>query len=222
MVDKVPVELAESVPPLGNVFEPLPMVTLLRFGHWDEVLALPKPSPKLMVAVATWHYAHGIALVRTGKVNDAEQDLASIKAIAADPELPKQHARRTEAPSMVAVAENVLAGEIAAAKKQYDDAVVFLTKAVDAQDAIPYSEPENWFNPSRDVLGAVLLDANRPADAEKVYRKDLEQHRGNGWSLFGLAKALRAQGKDTEAAKVDAEFNQAWTHADVKLTASRF
>ncbi len=222
MVDKVPVQFAESVPQLGNVFEPLPMVTLLRFGRWDEVLATPKPGEKLLVAQATWHYAHGVALIRTGKVTEAQQDLEAIKKIAADPELPKQHARRTEATSMVAVAQNELAGEIAASARRYDEAIAFLEKAVAAQDAIPYSEPENWYSPSRDVLGAVLLDANRPADAEKVYRKDLEQHRGNGWSLYGLAKSLRAQGKDDEAEKVEAQFALAWAHADVKLTASRF
>jgi len=222
MVSKVPPEIADGIPQLGNLFVPLPMVTLLRFGHWDEVIAYPKPSDKLLIATATWHYAHGVALLRTDKVTEAEQDLAAIKAISINPDLPSQHARHTGAASMVAIAENELAGEIAADKHHFDEAIAYLEKAVAAQDALPYTEPEDWYSPTRDVLGAVLLEANRPADAEKVYLRDLEQHRENGWSLYGLAEALRALHKNDEATNIQARFNAAWTHADVKLTASRF
>jgi hypothetical protein len=55
-----------------------------------------------------------------------------------------------------------------------------------------------------------------------VYWDDLSRHPKNGWALFGLAEAMRAQGK-TEAAKaIDADFREAWKHADVQLTSSRF
>ena len=90
------------------------------------------------------------------------------------------------------------------------------------QDRLPYTEPPAWFYPVRHSLGAALLEAGKPAEAEAVYREDLDRNPGNGWALFGLAEAMRAQGK-TEAAKaIDADFREAWKHADVKLTSSRF
>jgi hypothetical protein len=71
-------------------------------------------------------------------------------------------------------------------------------------------------------LGAVLLQAGRPEEAAIVYWEDLRRFPENGWSLFGLMQALRAQGKDDEATLVDKRFQKAWTRADVKLAASRF
>jgi hypothetical protein len=83
-------------------------------------------------------------------------------------------------------------------------------------------EPPRWYYPIRQALGAVLLDAGRAAEAEQVYREDLKNFPENGWSLYGLARALRAQGKSAEAAAVEKKFVEAWKGADVKLTASRF
>jgi cytochrome c-type biogenesis protein CcmH/NrfG len=68
----------------------------------------------------------------------------------------------------------------------------------------------------------VLLQSGRAADAEQVYREDLRRNPGNGWSLFGLAQSLRAQGKTGEATEVEAAFKKAWAQADVTLAASRF
>ena len=64
--------------------------------------------------------------------------------------------------------------------------------------------------------------SGRPADAEQVYREDLRRNPGNGWSLFGLAQSQRAQARMAEAAQTDERFRQAWSRADVTLTASRF
>jgi hypothetical protein len=55
-----------------------------------------------------------------------------------------------------------------------------------------------------------------------VYRDDLKRNPDNGWSLFGLARSLRAQGKTTDAAAVESRFQKAWAGADVTLSASRF
>jgi predicted Zn-dependent protease len=90
------------------------------------------------------------------------------------------------------------------------------------QDTHWFTEPPPWYFPVRQALGAVLLQAGRPADAEQVYREDLRRNPGNGWSLFGLTQALRAQNKAADAAKAEADFKKAWARADVTLTASRF
>ena len=115
-----------------------------------------------------------------------------------------------------------LAGEIAATERLWTVAIRELEEAVKLQDALRYMEPPPWYFPERQALGAVLLRAGRPKQAETVYREDLARNPGNGWALYGLAESLRAQKKSREANAADATFREAWTRADVKLTASRF
>ena len=115
-----------------------------------------------------------------------------------------------------------LAAEVATARGQHGEAVTLLKAAVALQDDLAYIEPPAWFYPVRHDLGAVLLAAGRLAEAEAVYRENLAQYPNNGWSLFGLATSLREQGKDAEAAEVEASFKESWKRADSKLTGSRY
>ena len=124
--------------------------------------------------------------------------------------------------NVLQMAANVLAGEIAARAGDVASAERLLRAAVAEQDTHWFTEPPPWYFPVRQSLGAVLLQANRPADAEQVYREDLRRNPGNGWSLFGLAQSLRAQGKTADAAKTEESFRKAWSRADVQLKASRF
>jgi tetratricopeptide (TPR) repeat protein len=101
-------------------------------------------------------------------------------------------------------------------------AVKHLAEAVRMQDEHWFTEPPPWYYPVRQSLGAALHQAGRAAEAEAVYREDLRRNPENGWSLFGLAQGLRAQGKTADAAGVDERFRRAWARADVTLTASRF
>jgi tetratricopeptide (TPR) repeat protein len=123
---------------------------------------------------------------------------------------------------MLALATAVLGGEIAARAGGYADAVMQLTEAVRLQDEHWFTEPPPWYYPVRQSLGAVLLQAGRAPEAESVYREDLRRNPENGWALYGLAQALRAQGKAQEAAATDERFRRAWSRADVTLSASRF
>ena len=116
----------------------------------------------------------------------------------------------------------MLAGEVAAQRGDLPVAVERLQAAVKLEDTLHYDEPAPWYAPTRQTLGAVLLAAGRAVEAEAVYRAELDTYPANGWSLFGLAQALRAQGKGDEAAEVEGQFAQAWSHADVVLTSSRF
>jgi len=122
----------------------------------------------------------------------------------------------------MAIAARVVAGELSAEERRWDEAIHHLREGAQLEDALNYDEPPSWHHPVRQTLGAVLLEAGRPADAETAYREDLERFPENGWSLYGLTQSLRAQGKTEEAEATEQRFEEAWRQADVSLTSSRF
>ena len=120
------------------------------------------------------------------------------------------------------IAAAIVAGEAAAKAGDTDKSVEQLSKAVELQDDLSYMEPPTWHYPVRQSLGAVLLDAGRPEQAEDVYRDDLRMWPANGWSLYGLMRSLRAQGRMDEARLIEKQYLKAFARADVVLTATRF
>ena len=199
-----------------------PLYVLARFGRWDELLAQPMPPAGWLYMRGLWHYGRGLAFNGKGQPGEAERELQAMRqAIEATP------AERTyggffKARDLLTMAEHILAGEIAARAGRFDEAVERLSAAVATQDTHWFTEPPPWYYPIRQSLGAVLLEAGRPADAEAVYREDLKRNPKNGWSLFGLARSLQDQGKSAEAARAEEDFRAAWKSADTPLTASRF
>jgi tetratricopeptide (TPR) repeat protein len=117
-------------------------------------------------------------------------------------------------------AEVLVVWERTARRGQYDAGIQALREALQLEAALPYSEPPFWFQPVRHNLGAVLLLAQRPVEAESVYLEDLRLNPENGWALQGLVQTLRAQNKD--AAREETRFRAAWARADVTLPMSRF
>jgi tetratricopeptide (TPR) repeat protein len=210
--------------PFVQGFLVVPYYALVRFGRWDELLAEPKPLLDTVFTRGIYHYARGSALAAKGRFDEAGVELAALQKIVADPELSKQTATFSlNGPdAILRVAPEVLAGDIAARRKNYDEAIARFTRAVHLEDALVYTEPPDWPAPVRHWLGAVLLDAGRPAEAEVVYWEDLRRNRDNGWALFGLHQALLAQGKKDDAALVEKRFKKAWAQADVTVTSSRF
>jgi tetratricopeptide (TPR) repeat protein len=199
----IPVEALKDVP-LLQTFLLAHDYSLVRFGKWDEILALPAPRADTLFTRATRSYARGMAFIR-------KKDFAAPTSMSLN-----------LADSVLRVAIEVLDGEFAAAQGNYDTAIAHLDRAVRYEDALIYTEPDDWHQPVRHNLGAVLLQADRPVEAESVYWDDLRRHPKNGWSLFGLAQSLRAQNKMDEAKHIEADFKKAWADADVQLTASRF
>jgi tetratricopeptide (TPR) repeat protein len=202
-----------------QTFVAVPYYALTRFGKWDEILKEPSPSNDTLFLKAIWHYARGTALAATGKFRDAGRELQSLRKIAARPDVAKLSASFSSntAGTVLAVAVETLAGELAARQGQFDKALAHLEKAVRLEDALVYTEPADWHYPVRQSLAAVLLEAGRPVEAEVVYWEDLRRNPENGWSLFGLMKSLRAQGKKEQADAIEKRFQKAWAHADVKL-----
>ncbi len=197
-----------------------PLYNDVRFGRWDAILASSEPqdSPYLRGA---WHYARGMALSAKGDANGARKELEKVRAFAQDPKLPAITVSvRNNAKQLVDIAAKVLEGDIEARAGKHANAIAALEQAVAMEDKLGYNEPEDWHMPTRHMLGAVLLDAGKPADAEKAYRDELAHHTENGWSLKGLALSLRAQGKEQDAAAVEQRFQKAWSSSDVQLSAS--
>jgi tetratricopeptide (TPR) repeat protein len=164
----------------------------------------------------------GLALVATKQLPQAEQELAALRKIMADPQLDHPLLSKNTSSTVLCIAPEVLAGEIAAAQGQYEQAIAYLEKAVRLEDALIYTEPAEFHLSPRLALGAILLESGQPAQAETVYWEDLRRNRNDGWALYGLMQAMRTQKKDDQAALIEARFKKAWERADVTLTASRF
>ncbi|HHP7231735.1 MAG TPA: hypothetical protein ACFCUY_12865 [Xenococcaceae cyanobacterium] len=211
-------------PGMGTLqhFYAVPLYSLVRFGKWQEILATPQPELDLKYPTGVWHYARGLAYTATGKLPQAKQELQALTTLAKDPELASVtiwDLNTTQ--NLLQIATKVLAGEIDAKQENYDSAIAHLTQAVQLEDALNYNEPPDWSTPTRQYLGALFLAAQRPTEAEQVYRQDLAIYPNNGWSLWGLAQSLQLQGKAAAAKAVQQQFNSAWQYADVKLTTSQ-
>lgn len=219
----IPPEALKELPILQS-FVLVPDYALVRFGKWDEILAAPAPRADTLFTRGVRHYARGMAFIRKKEFNSAKQEIAAVRQIAQDPKLIETPSSMSLnlADSVLRVAVDVLDGELAAAQGNYDTAIAHLDRAVRYGDNMIYTEPDDWHQPVRHTLGAVLLEAGRPAEAEAVYWEDLRRHPQNGWALFGLTKALQAQNKVEQAKLVEADFKKVWADSDVTLTASRF
>ena len=213
LVSKVPVEIARAVP-MNSEMIAHEHVILAKFGRWNDLLALPVPPADVPSAYGLAQYARGVALAASGRPDEARAALREVQKVAA--------AGSDQVKTILDIAAHALEGEIAARTGDLQGGITHLRAAHKIEDSMLYFEPPPWPLPIRPSLGAVLLKAGKTAEAETVYREDLKRFPGNGWALYGLAAALRAQGKTTEAAQVDAEFQRAWSKADVKLTSSAF
>lgn len=199
-----------------------PLRGMVRFGMWEEVLDEPSPPGDLLYPTGTWRYARAMAYARTGRPDEAERELGALREIRDDPSLAEQKVWGLNATAdLLGVASKVVEGEVAAARGDHGAAVDALEEGVRREGGLTYDEPPPWHLPVRHVLGAVLLEAGRPGEAERVYRKALERFPENGWCLYGLAESLEAQGRTDEAGDVRMRLAEAWRAADVELTGSR-
>jgi pimeloyl-ACP methyl ester carboxylesterase/tetratricopeptide (TPR) repeat protein len=203
--------------PMLEMFMPYHLVTLMRFGKWNDVLAYPQPDAESKITTAFWRLARGLASSEHGKTKEAESELATlqnvIKTIPADAGIGNSSAH-----GVMRVAVELLTGEIALSKGDAANGLAALRRAVAAEDLVNYNEPPDWHLPTREWLGRALMRAGEYVEAEAVFRKEIEKNPKNGRALFGLAESLAKQGKTTSAELVRKEFAAAWKNSDTTLS----
>ncbi len=210
--------LVKTMPPL-EAFMTIPLAVEVRFQRWEDVLKTPQPSADMKVTTTYWHFARGMALAGMGKVSEAEAEYKAVVAAhdATSPDAIFAMPFNNKTKDILAIATDVLGAKIAMAKKDNAAAIGMLQEAVAIQDKLTYGEPPDWFSPVRESLGAALLMNGAAADAEKVFREDLDRNPRNPRSLFGLQLALKAQKRDYDAGFVEKQFQASWKGGSTQL-----
>lgn len=192
------------------------------FGRWNELLAEDRVMEGSQYLDGMWSYTQGSAHVGLGNLDVAQNNLERLRAVAADPVSATVRRNANTVATLMDLAALGLEGEIREAEGDLEGAIEAYRAAVAIEDGLDYTEPPDWPQPMRHYLGAALLEAGEAGEAERVYRRDMEQNRNDGWALFGLWQSLEAQGRTAEANEVFEAYEQAWQFADVELTRSRF
>lgn len=219
VVRNLPLETVRENPLFFDAFLTVGLDARKRFGHWQEIVDAPAPPADLPVSTAYWHFVRGIAFSAMNRLDDAEKERALFHA--ALPKIPEDAFWGSNlAADVLHPAVPYLDGEIAYRRGDLGEAARQLEEAVRLEDALKYDEPPPWTTPSRHALGAVLLEDGKPEAAEAVYRADLVRYPENGWALWGLSRALAAEGHEAEAAEVRARFEKTWADADVPMVSS--
>ncbi len=206
------------------------MHVLVRFGRWRDIIATPLPEDQQLYCVTTamHRYARGVAHSALGNIAEAEEERRLFRE--AVERVPQTHLYfNNTARDILAVGAEMLNGELEYRKRNYDTAYAHLRRAVELDDHLEYSEPWPWMHPPRHALGALLLEQDRRAEAEAVYRADLGfddtvsrscWHPDNVWSLHGLAECLKRGGNMAEHAIIAQRLDLALGRTDVEIRAS--
>lgn len=193
----------------------------VKFGMWDDMLREPAPNPQLPGATISYLQSRATALAATGKLDEAKAEVAKAAKLIAAASADAAQGNNLAKP-LYEIGQLKAQARIAGAEGKPDEAIALLKQAVAAEDKLAYNEPSDMIFPTRHLLGAELLGAGKPVEAEAVYREDLKQHPSNGWAYFGLGQALTAQKRDSEAAAARKQFEAAWSRADTKLESTAF
>jgi tetratricopeptide (TPR) repeat protein len=222
-------------PPMADFFESYVAIrqhVLIRFGKWQQILREPSPADPVLYCntAAMIHYAKGVAHAALGDVAAAEAEQALFRAVG-QRVLPSRYMHNVACTRLIAIAEEMLAGEIAYRRSDHDAAFARLRQAVALEDDLPYDEPWGWMQPVRHALGALLLEQGRVAEAELIYREDLglggslpraQIHPDNLWAMRGLLDCLERRGADAEAGIIRQRVELATARADVPVAVSCF
>ena len=201
-------------------FHTIPLLSYVRFGKWDEILAFSKPASEFKYSQGIYHYARGVAYAAKGELERSREEQTKILPLKDTEEVRVIIKGGQPSGLLLEIANELLLGQIEFSQNNFSMASKYFETAVNLQDTLPYTEPPFWYYPSRQSLGNSLMKEGKSSAAENVYKRDLKDYPRNGWSLFGLSLALNAQGKTKEAQEVKKKFQHIWQLSDIKLEAS--
>jgi len=224
IVEKVPPELSEdkNVWALYETFLSQPMFVMVRFGMWEEMLSEAMPDVDSQFMTGIWHYGRALAYIHTDRTAEGRRELQPLITARNAMASVERYIGFAPAVTLMTIAEEIVRGELAHAEGDTLYGLARMERAVRLEDSLRYNEPPDWYFPVRHLLGAMLLNDGRPNEAEVVYAADLRKNPENGYSLFGLGRALEQQGRSEDAKDVAERFSRAWTDATHRLTSSRF
>jgi tetratricopeptide (TPR) repeat protein len=221
LVADIPEDWLKDNADWADGFVAMPYEVMMRFGLWEEILEEPEP-PAYIPLTRSMHFAsRAVALAALNRPEEARAEQKAFfearTKVAEDAIFGNNLAN-----DILDVADRLVEGEILYREGAKDAGIEALYEAAEREDRLAYDEPPDWIQPVRHALGATLMQEGRLADAEKVYREDLAKLPENGWSLFGLGRSLRLQGKVAEAEVIEARFTEVWKGSDTKLQSSCF
>lgn len=219
MIAQIPEDFKKENALFIDSFVAMPLEARIRFGKWDEILAMPEYPDYLPVSRSLRRAARGVAYAAKGDVDRARDEQMMFEAERAKVQ-EGTPAGNSSAATILQIAQHMLEGEILLAEEDWSAAIRELSQAVRTEDSLTYDEPPDWILPTRHALGVALLKAERYPEAEQVYRDDLKRHPHNGWALFGLSEALRMRGREADAKRVRGKFEAAWKGADLRISSS--
>jgi tetratricopeptide (TPR) repeat protein len=200
----------------------IPYNIIVKFGKWDDILALENPYPNLPYIQAIRHYARGMAYWGKGNLELAHKELAKLKSISEDDRLAEITIWDINTvQQLTQIASLILEAELMASDGNWEKASTLLTQAIALEDALNYNEPPDWFFSVRHHLGAIQLDAGWFENAVDTYTEDLKRLPKNGWALHGLKAAYRGLKDTGKESQIEEELTQVWAHADIGLNSSR-
>ena len=213
--------MEKDMPVYFDYFMAMPVITYVRFGAWNEILALPPADTRYYQISATHHFARGMAFLGKDMVAEAEAEFRSLESINEQDTLKSIYAFFNSTHQITNVATHILKGELLIKQGKRQDGIAALQQAVAAEDTMRYNEPPDWRLPARHFLGAALIDEGEYEAAERVFEADLVRNPENGWALKGLWQSQLKQGKADVAVKSQQRFEKVWKQADVSINSSK-
>jgi len=194
-----------------------PVLVFIRFGNWNEMMAMPKPEAEYVYANVLYSFGRGMAHTQQGRLKDARQELDNLRQLMKDSSLAIAFTPFSSALEGARVAENLLNGSIGLRENKFEEAIEAFEKAVETEENMVYNEPRDWLLNPKQYLGNAYLKKSDWEKARKVFQNDLKNNNDNGWALFGMYQALMIRGKKSDAQKILEKYEKAFAGADTKL-----
>jgi tetratricopeptide (TPR) repeat protein len=194
-----------------------PLLTYIRFGKWEEILA-EKLIDSFEYTAVLQHFGRGLAFAKTGRLSAAAEELAKLQTSLQNPALKEPFTPFNAAYDGGRLAQKILEGVMAEQQNNSTQAIAFFKEAVNAEDHLIYNEPRDWLLPARHYLGNALVNAGKYAEAIAVLQQDLLINPANGWALTGLQTAFQKLSRFSDVTTAKQRLKNAWMVKDMDIT----